>query len=58
MQEHERVNNQVGEWYNSFEDAATGLVEWSGQFISQDWFMLIAILLALILFAVMGLRNA
>ena len=57
MQEHERVNKQVGEWYSSFEDAATGLVEWSGQFISQDWFMFIAILLALILFAVMGLRN-
>jgi hypothetical protein len=57
MQEHEAVNKKVGEWYNSFEGSAAGLVEWSGQFISQDWFMFIAILLALILFAVMGLRN-
>ena len=58
MQEHERVNKQVGEWYNIFENSTAELVQWSGHFISQDWFMFIAILLALVLFAVMGLRNA
>lgn len=57
MQEHEAVNKKVGEWYNSFEDAAAELVKWSSQFVDQDWFTFIAILLALVLFAVMGLRN-
>ncbi len=58
MQEHERVNKQIGEWYTSFENASIEFVEWSSQFISQDWFMLIAILLALVLIGVMGLRNS
>ncbi len=57
MQEHEIVNQKIGEWYNSFESGAAELVKFSSQFIQQDWFMFIAILLALILFGVMGLRN-
>ena len=57
MQEHEMVNQKVGEWYNSFEDGAASLVKWSNQFIEQDWFMFIAILLALTLFGFMGLRK-
>ena len=57
MQQHEAVNQKVGEWFNNFEGGAAGLVEWSSQFVDQDWFMFIAILLALVLFSAMGLRN-
>jgi hypothetical protein len=58
MQEHEAVNKKVGEWYNSFADASEALVKWSNQFIDQDWLTAIGILLALILFGVLGLRNS
>ena len=58
MQEHERVNQQVGEGYNSFEDGAAELVKWSNQFVDQDWLMFIGILMALVLFGMMGLRNS
>ena len=58
MQEHERVNQKVGDWYNSFEDGAADLVKFSNQFVDQDWLMFIGILLALILFGFMGLRNS
>ncbi len=58
MKEHEAVNQKVGGWYNNLEEGAAELVKFSSQFIDQDWTMFIAILLALILFGVMGLRNA
>jgi hypothetical protein len=58
MQEHEAVNKKVGEWYNSVADASDALVKWSNQFIDQDWLTAIGILLALILFGVLGLRNS
>ena len=58
MKEPDKVNEKLGEWFNSFEDGANALVEFSSQFISQDWLMFIGILLALVLFGVMGLRNS
>ena len=58
MNEHLSVGLKFGEWFNKLGQESAELMRFTAQFADQDWPMIITISIAVILYGIMGLRNA